>query len=544
MLSGRIPWEPQTLELELTCKGGGTVWTEVKVSFLCDQGGGVVGILGVSRDITEHRKTEEALREREERLRAIFDGSRDAIAVTKGWIRVFVNPAYISLFGHESADEPLGKPIFDDIAPESRDFVMQLEKKRKAGEPVPPFYEETALKKDGTRFFAEVAVSSYVLKGEEYSCVILRDITDRKKAEDEARLLKHSIDVHYDGAYWIDSNARLVYVNDAACKSLGYEREELIGKSLLDVNLAATPEAMQEVWEQIKKGGYFLGESIQRRKDGSEFPVEVVTTYVQFDGREFACGFARDITEKKKLEGQLRQAQKMETIGTLSAGVAHDFKNILTAIEGFANLGIKHVEDSNKSKRYLDRICRAVERGKDIVGQILTFSYKSENEPKPTELISVVKESVRMLRASLQPGIEIREDFRTESSFVRADPTQVQQVIINLATNAAYAMKQKRGILTIEVSDFNLISRNAPIPGMTAGPYLKLSISDTGTGMDRQTMERVFDPFFTTKKRTEGTGLGLWVVHSIVKKHRGAITVRSAPGEGSTFEVFLPRFVD
>ena len=149
-----------------------------------------------------------------------------------------------------------------------------------------------------------------------------------------------------------------------------------------------------------------------------------------------------------------------------------------------------------------------------------------------------------MLRASLRPTIEIRENFTAESALVLADPTQVQQIIINLATNAAYAMGQRRGILTIELSDFTLTSHNAPVPGMTAGPYLKLSISDTGTGMDGQTVERVFDPFFTTKKRTEGTGLGLWVVHSIVKKHRGAITVRSTPGEGSTFEVFLPRFID
>jgi signal transduction histidine kinase len=185
-----------------------------------------------------------------------------------------------------------------------------------------------------------------------------------------------------------------------------------------------------------------------------------------------------------------------------------------------------------------------VERGKDIVGQILTFSQKGEDEPTPTELIPVIKESIGMLRASLRPTIEIRENFTAESALVRADPTQVQQIIINLATNAAYAMGQRRGILTIELSDFTLTSHNAPAPGMTAGPYLKLSISDTGTGMDGQTVERVFDPFFTTKKRTEGTGLGLWVVHSIVKKHRGAITVRSTPGEGSTFEVFLPRFID
>ena len=144
----------------------------------------------------------------------------------------------------------------------------------------------------------------------------------------------------------------------------------------------------------------------------------------------------------------------------------------------------------------------------------------------------------------MRPTIEIREIFTTESSLVLANPTQVQQIIINLATNAAYAMGRKGGTLTVELSDFIPTSRNAPAPDMTAGPYLKLSISDTGAGMDAQTVERIFDPFFTTKKRTDGTGLGLWVVHSIVKKHRGAITVRSAPGEGSTFDVFFPRIID
>jgi signal transduction histidine kinase len=185
-----------------------------------------------------------------------------------------------------------------------------------------------------------------------------------------------------------------------------------------------------------------------------------------------------------------------------------------------------------------------VERGKDLVGQVLTFSHKSEGEPRPTELIPVIKESIRMLRASLRPTIKIWENLTTESALVLVDPTQAQQIIVNLATNAAYAMGRRGGTLTIELSDFTPTSRSAPAPGMTAGPYLRLGISDTGAGMDRQTMERVFDPFFTTKKRTEGTGLGLWVVHSIVKKHRGAITVTSAPGEGSTFEVFLPRFIN
>ena len=478
---------------------------------ITDPDGRILKVIGVNQDITVRKRMEDALRESEERLRAIFDGSRDAIAVTKGWIRVFVNPAYVSLFGYESADEPLGKPIFDDIAPESRDFVMQLAKKRRRGEPVPPFYEETALKKDGTRFFAEVAVSSYMPKGEEYSCVILRDITDCKRAEDEARLLKHSIDVHYDGAYWIDSSARLVYVNDAACKSLGYGRDELIGKSLLDVNLAATPEAMQEVWEQIQKGGYFLGESVHRRKDGSEFPVEIVTTYVQFDGREFACGFARDITEKKKLEGQLRRSQKLEAVGTLAGGIAHDFNNILAAMIGFTELAKDRAFRGSIQAGHLQRVLDAGTRGRDLVRQMLAFTRKSEQEKEPLQLGSIVKEAMKLLRASIPSTIRVKVKVENESGLVLADPTQMEQILMNLCMNAAHAMRERGGVLEVTLTDFNT-PEDVTGDGMRPGPYMRLTVRDTGVGMSPEIVEKVFDPFFTTKKHTEGTGLGLFVV--------------------------------
>ncbi len=256
----------------------------------------------MNQDITARKKTENALRESETKLRAIFNGSRDALGVSKGGIRIFANPAYVSLFGYESADELVGKPIIELIAPESRGLVMEMARKRVSGEPVPSFYEVTAVKKNGTTFALETTISSYIVEGEQFILAVLRDITDRRKAEDEARLLKHSIDVHYDGAYWINIDNEFVYVNEAACRTLGYEREELIGKTIYEVDPDATPEGMRDVWDTLRKDGSFLTESVDRRKDGSEIPVEIVTAYVQFGNREYACGFARDISEKKDLK--------------------------------------------------------------------------------------------------------------------------------------------------------------------------------------------------------------------------------------------------
>jgi PAS domain S-box-containing protein len=377
-----------------------------------------------------------------------------------------------------------------------------------------------------------------------------QDITERRQTarallESEERY-RIAIENSNDGVAIIKGEQH-VYVNPKFLAMFGYDHPgEILGTR---VNVTVHPDDREKVIEIHRKRE--RGEVVPSRhefrgvrSDGTLIGVEISAARIVYQGEPATLVYLRDITERQRAQEQLRQFQKMEAIGTLSAGIAHDFKNILTAIRGFANLGIKHVQDGSKPKWYLDRIYQAVERGKELVGQILAFSYKGEDEPRPVELIPVVRESVRMLRASLHPTIEIRESFTTDSSLVLADPAQVQQIIMNLATNAAYAMAQKGGALSIELSDFSLTSQNAPTPGMTAGPYLKLSISDTGTGMDAQTMERVFDPFFTTKKRTEGTGLGLWVVHSIVTKYRGAITVRSAPGEGSTFDVLLPRIID
>jgi PAS domain S-box-containing protein len=512
--------------------------------------------VGTCVDITEHTQAEEKIVQ----LAAIVESSDDAIiGLTLDGIVTSWNKGAEKTYGYGES-EVVGMPISMLVPPGRDDEVPQILGRIEAGEHI-EYYETVRRRKDAQDIHMSLIVSPITDRDGRIvgASSIGRDITARKRAEEALLTSQLHLSEAMDLAkivYWeLDSTTRTFVFNDSfyafygttADREGGYRMasEEYFKRFIHPDDRTMVRQSAEE--SRSGKDPEFLVDIEHRiiRRDGEVRHILTRTRGFRDEaGHITRCyGANQDITERRRLEDQLLQAQKMETIGTLSAGIAHDFKNILVAIEGFANLAIKHVQDESKTTRHLDRIGRAVKRGKDLVGQVLTFSHKSEGEPKPTELIPVIKESIRMLRASLRPNVDIRESFTTESALVRVDPTQAQQIIINLATNAAYAIGRRGGTLTIELSDFTPTSRSVPAPGMTAAPYLRLGISDTGAGMDRQTMERVFDPFFTTKKRTEGTGLGLWVVHSIVKKHRGAITVRSAPGKGSTFEVFLPRFI-
>jgi signal transduction histidine kinase/DNA-binding response OmpR family regulator len=245
--------------------------------------------------------------------------------------------------------------------------------------------------------------------------------------------------------------------------------------------------------------------------------------------------------DKKKLETRLAQAQKMEAIGTLAGGIAHDFNNILGAIIGYAELAVLDVPDGSRVKHDLMKILKAGNRAKDLVQQILTFSRQSEQEKKPVRVGLIVKDALKFLRASLPTSIGIRENIDRDTGIIEADPTQIHQVLMNLGANAHHVMREEGGILEVTLTNVDMDAHTIrQYPDMSSGPYLRLSISDTGHGMTPDVKERIFDPYFTTKEVGEGTGLGLAIVHGIVKDHGGAITVYSEPGKGSTFHVYLP----
>jgi signal transduction histidine kinase/ActR/RegA family two-component response regulator len=251
-----------------------------------------------------------------------------------------------------------------------------------------------------------------------------------------------------------------------------------------------------------------------------------------------------EMEERNKTEAQLRQAQKMEALGTLTGGIAHDFNNILAVIVGFTDIVRGHVPKKSQDAQGLDRVMEAGLRGRELIRQMLAFSRKTDQDKKPVQLSSIIRETMKLLRASIPTTVSIKVDIKSEPGVVLADLVQVQQVLMNLCTNAAYAMREKGGTLNVELSDLSVEQSNGNSHPLKPGNYARLVVRDTGEGIPEDVMDKIFDPFFTTKKLGEGTGLGLSVVHGIVRQHDGHITVESLPGKGSTFSVYLPRIAE
>ena len=285
------------------------------------------------------------------------------------------------------------------------------------------------------------------------------------------------------------------------------------------------------------------------RLDKKTIDVEVIGAQNLYRGEPVIVVMGRDITEQKEAEKeraalreQVHQAQKMEAIGTLAGGIAHDFNNILMAISGFAELANLDVAEGSKAKYNLQQSMKATHRAKDLVQQILSFTRQGKQERKPLNIQPIVKEALKFLRASLPTTIEIRQDMEENLGTIEADPTEVYQVLMNLCTNAAHAMEEKGGVLEVSLSQVD-IPGEAPAAsrGIEPGPYLRLRVSDTGHGMPPEILKKIFDPYFTTKEVGKGTGLGLAVVHGIVKSYGGEISISSEVGKGSTFDIYFPR---
>ncbi len=355
-----------------------------------------------------------------------------------------------------------------------------------------------------------------------------------------------------DCIWQMDRDLRFTYVNPAVRTILGYLPEEWIGTRATDHcppdEVNKTEKAINELYGSSRSHG-FLAETRWRHKDGHFVPVEILSKQlVDHEGTVIGLqGSTRDISERKveeerrkELEDQVRRSQKLESIGTLAGGIAHDFNNILSSVIGYTELALYDMEKGSVLEGYLNEVHTAGLRAKELVKQILAFSRRSDQEKKPVQVSLLVKEVVKMLRSTISTTIDIKHSIRS-SSLVMADPTQIHQVLMNLCTNASHAMEESGGTLEIEVSDTEIDRAfTKEYPDLQPGHYLKVRVSDSGTGISPAILGAIFEPYFTTKEPGRGTGLGLSVVHGIVKGHNGEITVESEPGKGSTFQVYFP----
>ncbi len=345
-----------------------------------------------------------------------------------------------------------------------------------------------------------------------------------------------------DAIFIVANDLRYVDANRKAVELFGFSKEELQQMRVTDV---IPPEQQPRTEAHLKTlhanghAHHFIGR--QRTKDGRWLDVEVSSSAIVEDRQVVGSReIVRDITERKRIEEQLRQAQKMEAIGTLAGGIAHDFNNILYAIRGYTELSLAETPQESQLAENLREIRRSTKRAADLVKQILTFSRKGAEEKQPLGLEPVVKEALNLIRKTLPTTIDIRQDIAAGCRPIMADLTQIHQVIINLCANAADAM-ESGGVLTVHLREVVVAPELArQIEGLQAGDYLRLSVADTGHGMDQATLARIFEPYFTTKGPGKGTGLGLATVHGIVCSHQGAIALNSAPGQGTTFDLYFP----
>ncbi|MHB8060003.1 MAG: PAS domain S-box protein [Gaiellaceae bacterium] len=510
--------------------------------------GEITGTISIGIEISERKRAEEALADSEAKLLAVFRSVPIAIAVsdpTDG--RIYdVNEEYERVF-ECSYDDVVGKTSIELgfwVDPTDRERLIDLVAKNGKVEGFELALQTTS----GKALTGRINATPIAVGGSGYLVYALEDISERKLAQEQIEMLKRSIDMHPDGAYWLDAKGEFVYVNEAGCRSVGYALEELLGKPVGLVNPAATPERMKEIWKKLRGEGSYTSETIHRRKDGSEFPAEITSTYIRLGDKEYNCGFARDISERKRsdeeralLARQLQQAQKMEAVGRLAGGVAHSFNNILTALGGYCEILLAKLPEGSDCRPEAEQIKRASDHAASITRELLLFSRREAARQVRLDLNTVVVQTQLLLRELIRSDIKIVTALAPVVPLALADRGQIEQVLINLVVNATDAMPGG-GVIGIETGDLEIATARPAAGGATLEPgrYVTLVVKDSGVGMDEAVLSHIFEPFFTTKGPDKGTGLGLATVYGIVEESGGRIAVESEPKNGSSFTIYFP----
>jgi len=368
------------------------------------------------------------------------------------------------------------------------------------------------------------------------------DLTEQKKTEEDMKLAQFVMANAPINITLLDSEARICYVNKSACETLGYTKNELLKMNILDIDPHFSREAWEEAWINLRESQSFTLETVHQRKNGERFPIDVVANYLEFGEKAYNVAFDRDISERKKLEQQLWQAQKLESLGTLVGGIAHDFNNMLAAINGNAYLAMSRAQGNKELMDNIESIDKVSMRAAEMIKQMLTFARKDQVEMQTFSLTQFLKEAVKLAATALPERISKNHVAPTNELYVYGDPTQLQQVLMNLFNNAKDALEEVKDgkvtcILEAYTADTNFRLRH---PSCMESHFACLTVSDNGHGIPENIMTKIFDPFFTTKGVGKGTGLGLAMVFGAIEGHGGAIEVESTPEKETSFNIYLP----
>ena len=530
---------PYDLELELITARGRRIWVRATCTATVDAQGRTTKLAGAFQDISERRAADAALRESEERFRSVVEGSPDAMVLTGlDDLRIRdVNPAGCALLGCPD-DELIGKHISEVVPPADQAAQAGRVDALRAGRFMRT--EVRMLRPHGAPFDAEIA---HVVLADGRILSTIRDISDRKRAEAERTHLLAAIEHAPDPLMLVGLDGRIVYANHALEEVSGHARVALTGSLPAIFGGPGHTSLPPEVWQGILAGRPWTGEIPALRSDGGTFTLEWTIAPVS-DEAGTALGYiasARDRSVEKALQAQLAQSQRLEAVGELAGGIAHDFNNLLTAIRGYAQLIQRGLGADDPARADVEQVIDAADRAAALTRGLLAFSRRQVLAPRVLDPAEVVEGIAPLLRQLLGAHIELSTAVTPGGGHVRVDPSQLEQVIVNLAVNARDAMPEG-GQLMVELRDVELDAAYvATHPEATVGPHVLLAVSDTGIGMDAATQARIFEPFFTTKETGRGTGMGLATVYGIVKQSGGSIYVYSEPGHGTTFRVYFPR---